>query len=200
MLVVFEGIDGSGKTTQARMLYRALRRMKYEVTLMREPTDSELGRKIKALLRTRKYTVEELYSLFLADRKSHADTIRRLLERGYIVILDRYYISTIAYQGAQGIPVTRILNDHKDLPKPDIVFLLDIDPEKALSRLNSRDAFENIEFLRRVRKMYLEAGKILSRLGYRIEIIDADRPPREIHQKILRIVLGILAHGGVKNE
>ena len=187
-LIVIEGIDGSGKTTQAKLLFKKLVRRNYRVALLAEPTNSLYGIEIRKKLMTGNYTAEELYQLFVKDRILNANRIRKLMKLGYVVILDRYYMSTIAYQGAQGIPIDKILRDHINVPKPDIIIILDIDPRKALNRLKRKDTFEKIDFLERVRKIYLEIPKILSRYGITIKIIDADRDPEKISREILAVV------------
>lgn len=189
MLIVIEGIDGSGKSTQAKILFDRLSKMSCKVALLAEPTNSIYGIKIREKLASGEYTAEELYELFVKDRELNAANIRRLLSRGYIVILDRYYISTIAYQGAQGIPIERILRDHKNFPQPDIVIILDIDPGKALNRLKKKkDTFETQRFLEKVRAIYLEVPRILAHLNSLIKVVDADRNPIEVSEEIWEIV------------
>jgi len=191
MLIVIEGIDGSGKSTQAKILFDKLSKMGCKVALLAEPTNSIYGIKIREKLASGEYTAEELYELFVKDRELNAANIRRLLSRGYIVILDRYYISTIAYQGAQGIPIERILRDHKNFPQPDIVIILDIDPGKALNRLKKKkDTFETQRFLEKVRAIYLEVPRILVHLNSLIKVVDADRNPIEVSEEIWEIVRG----------
>jgi len=188
LFIVIEGIDGSGKTTQAKMLFKKLIRRGYRVALLAEPTGSVYGRKIREKLREGNYTAEELYELFVKDRMLNAKNIQSLLRWGYIVILDRYYISTIAYQGAQGIPIDRILNDHKNLPQPDIIIILDIDPVTALGRLKKKDTFETREFLERVREIYLRIPEILKNFDGQIEVINADRDPEAVGEDIWKMV------------
>ena len=188
LFIVIEGIDGSGKTTQAKMLFKKLIRRGYRVALLAEPTGSVYGRKIREKLREGNYTAEELYELFVKDRMLNAKNIQSLLRWGYIVILDRYYISTIAYQGAQGIPIDRILNDHKNLPQPDIIIILDIDPVTALGRLKNKDTFETREFLERVREIYLRIPEILKNFDGQIEVINADRDPEAVGEDIWKMV------------
>ncbi len=189
MLVVMEGIDGSGKTTQAKMLNGALARRGYKTVLLYEPTDSIYGNAIRQKLKSGNYTPEELYGLFLRDRSLNSKKIKMFLEEGYIVILDRYYISTIAYQGAQGISIERIINDHKNMPQPNLVFILDIKPEAALARLETKDTFEVLEFLNTVREIYLRIPSILNIPCCDVYIIDASKSPDEIHAEILGYVL-----------
>ena len=189
MLIVVEGIDGSGKSTQARMLYEALLERGYKVSLIYEPTDSEYGEAIRQKLKSGDYTPLELYELFLKDRELNAKRILDLMNKGTIVIMDRYFISTIAYQGAQGIPIDKIVDDHKEMPRPDIIFILDIPPKVALTRIRPRDTFEVLNFLEDVRKIYLRIPEILEAFHCDIYIIDATKTPQEIHREILSRVL-----------
>lgn len=192
MLIVIEGIDGSGKTTQATLLYDALKRRGYKVMLLSEPTESIYGEKIRQKLRDGDYTPNELYELFVKDRKHHAKKIESLLNSNTIIIMDRYYISTIAYQGAQGIPISRILNDHENMPQPDIIIILDVDPETALKRLGrKKDTFERKHFLEEVRARYLKIPSILRTVlpTSKVFIIDANRPIESIHREILGLIL-----------
>jgi len=192
VLIVFEGIDGSGKTTQARMLHNALLERGYHVVFLHEPTDSPYGNLIRKKLKSGDYTPMELYELFLKDRMINAGRIRNYISEGKIVIMDRYYISTIAYQGAQGIPISKILNDHSSLPTPNMIFILDIDPKIALSRIKPEDTFEAIDFLEKVREIYLRIPKILASIKCNIYIIDASKEPLKIHREVLEKVLGKL--------
>lgn len=184
MLIVIEGIDGSGKTTQARLLFERIVQIGCKVALLAEPTARVYGKMVREKIRSGKYSPTELYELLLMDRKLNAESIRRLLELGYVVILDRYYISTIAYQGAQGIPMDRILKDNLNFPQPDVIIILDVDPDVALGRLKKKDTFENREFLERVRAIYLRIPEILKDMGSKIKIIDASCDPQKINEEI----------------
>ena len=207
MLIVIEGIDGSGKTTQSKLLYEALRKLGYKAILVSEPSDSIYGAKIRQKLRDGNYTPNELYDLFLKDRKNHIEDIKSFLKSSYIVIMDRYYISTIAYQGAQGIPIDKIIKDHKDFPQPDILIILDINPKVALNRLGkSTDTFEKRSFLEHVRDIYLKIPELLKDIfpSNRVFIVNADRPLEQVHNEILRITLNKLKgeynHASVENK
>ncbi|MCR8433097.1 MAG: dTMP kinase [Crenarchaeota archaeon] len=192
MIIVIEGIDGSGKTTQARLLFERIARAGCKVALLIEPTVGVYGKIIRDKIKSGNYSPMELYELFLRDRKLNARNIRKLLDLGYIVILDRYYISTIAYQGAQGIPISRILMDHSEFPIPDVVIILDVDPETALKRLKRKDTFENKEFLEQVRTIYLRMPEILRELKIEIRIINANRDPEIISEDMWNIVRNLI--------
>jgi dTMP kinase len=152
VLVVFEGIDGSGKSTQAKSLLGKLRRLGYPAVLFREPTRGRWGREIKRLAaRAGSLTPEEELER----------NLRPALERGKIVLLDRYYFSTIAYQGAKGIDTGRIrrLNEAFAV-KPDLVIVLDIGARRGLARIAGRktrdELFEREDYLVRVGDIFRE--------------------------------------------
>jgi dTMP kinase len=161
LLIVLEGIDGSGKTTQARRLVRALRRAGLEALSFREPTRGRWGREIRQKAkRPDSMAPEEELTLFLKDRAE--DVVRNLLpslRSKKAVVLDRYYYSTIAYQGAKGISRERIrrLNE-RFAPRPDLVFILDVDPAQGLGRIEGRPKkeplFERENYLARVRRIF----------------------------------------------
>ena len=162
IFIVFEGIDGSGKSTQAARLAQTLSARHLDVTLTREPTDGVWGRKIRNIARAGRAgtSLEQEISYFIEDRKQHVrEVIHPALRRGGVVICDRYYYSTIAYQGALGADPERLrrLNEktHR-FPKPDIVFYIDVSPSAGIRRINTqRDGanagYERAGFLTRVR-------------------------------------------------
>lgn len=161
VLVVLEGIDGSGKTTQARALLRRLRRRGYPAAFFREPTRGRWGREIKRLAaRADSLTPEQELDLFVRDRRENVErNLRPALEAGRIVVLDRYYFSTIAYQGAKGIDTRRIrrMNESFAVP-PDLVVVLDVDPGQGLARIEGRrtrdELFEREDYLVRVAEIF----------------------------------------------
>lgn len=198
ILIAIEGIDGSGKSTQSELLFKALKEIGYDVVLSHEPTKSEIGEKIRSKLKNENVSAQEVYELFVRDRISHvANKIRPALNSGKIVIVDRYFISTIAYQGASGIPIHKILSDHAVFaPMPDLVIILDIPVEIAIKRLfnKRKDSFEkNVDFLCKVREIYLSMKKILNT---NIVIIDATRSIEEVHKEILKHVLSLISSKG----
>jgi dTMP kinase len=160
-LIVFEGIDGAGKSTQARMLVRKLRARGRDVVSLREPTRGWYGRELRVKAKTAgSLTPAQELDLFVKDRRENvARNIRPALRAGKTVILDRYYFSTIAYQGAKGLDPARIrAMNERFAPKPDLVFILDLGPETGLFRIagrKSRDMlFEREGYLRRVRRLF----------------------------------------------
>jgi dTMP kinase len=192
-LIVFEGIDGAGKSTQARMLRRKLRLRGLEVSSFREPSRSRWGRMLRAAAKTAdSLTPAEELDLFVKDRRENvARNIRPALRAGRIVILDRYYYSTVAYQGAKGIDPERIRKmNERFAPKPDLVLLLDVDAAGGLARIEGRKSrdllFEREAYLRRVRRIFR------SFRGRRFAHLDGLRGKRELGKDILARVLTVL--------
>jgi len=162
LLVVLEGIDGSGKTTQARSLLRRLRYRGHKAVFFREPTRGKWGRAIKKLAaRADSLTPDEELNLFVQDRRENVEkNLKPALEAGKIVVLDRYYFSTIAYQGAKGIDTGRIRRKNEAFAvKPDLVIVLDVDAGAGLARIRGRktrdELFEREDYLARVRDIFL---------------------------------------------
>jgi dTMP kinase len=165
ILVVLEGIDGSGKTTQARSLLRRLRSRGWESVFFREPTRGKWGREIKRkAVRDGSLTPEEELDLFIKDRRENVEkNLKPALKMGKIVILDRYYFSTIAYQGAKGIDPRRIRRLNEAFAaRPDLVIVLDVDAGAGLVRIAGRkirdELFEREDYLARVRKIFRGLG------------------------------------------
>lgn len=140
MLIAFEGIDGVGKTTQLRLLAEALTKMGHNVVSTREPTNGPFGRKIRQVLVNRNaVSPEEEFELFMADRREHVEKlIGPSLSKGKIVLTDRYYLSTAAYQGAAGRDEEDILKRNEAFaPIPDLVLLLVGEPSLGIHRIKS---------------------------------------------------------------
>lgn len=191
VLIAIEGIDGSGKSTQAEILRERLQKRGFDVILLKEPTSSKWGKRIKEISKKVKLMdpFEEL-ELFVKDREFNVrKNILPALKEKKIVIVDRYYISTIAYQGARGIDKEIIKErNEKFAPIPDIIFILDIDPEESLQRIKREREilFEEEQFLREVRKNFLE---IKINQTY---VIDSKLSVDEIANKIENLVLEYL--------
>jgi dTMP kinase len=190
-LVAFEGLDGSGKTTQVERLAAALRAAGHpDVLVTREPTDGEWGRRIRAMAaRGSPPPPEEELRWFVEDRREHArQVLRPALAQGRIVVTDRYTLSSVAYQGARGLDWRRILAEGEaEFPLPDAVFLLEIDPAEALVRARARSralesAFETAEFLARVGAIYHAIER-----DY-VERIDAHQDPDAVAAAVWRSV------------
>ena len=179
-LLVLEGIDGSGKSTLARRLAAWLRERGRDVVTSREPTDGPHGTALRQSAKTGRLSPEAELDLFLKDRAEHAATlIRPALARGEIVVLDRYYFSTAAYQGARGLdPAAIIAANEQFAPIPDLVLLLDIDPTSGHARIGQRgsalDDFEGAAYLAEVRRIFLALDRPF------IRRLDATLPADEV--------------------
>jgi dTMP kinase len=185
LLIAFEGIDGTGKSTQLELLANYLRARGYDVVTTREPTDGPYGRKIRALYTERdQHSLEEELELFVEDRRQHVrELIKPALEQGKIVLTDRYYFSTAAYQGAAGADPKAIFEANSFAPEPDLVVLLTMEPEQSVARIQelrgeSLNDFEQVDQLRRVAAFFVSFDHP------RITRIDADRPLDEVQQEI----------------
>ncbi len=192
-LIVLEGIDGSGKTTQARALLRRLRRRGLAAVFFREPTRGRWGRAIKRqALRADSLTPEEELALFVKDRRENvAKNLKPALAAGRVVVLDRYYFSTIAYQGAKGLDPGRIrrLNEAFTVA-PDLVIVLDVDAAAGLGRIAGRrtrdELFEREDYLVRVARIFAGFN------GRRFIHIDGRGDKRAIGREIWRHVAPLL--------
>ncbi len=159
--IVIEGIDGTGKSTQAKRLAEWFRNQGREVLLSREPTDGPWGAKVRESAATGRLAPEEELEYFLNDRRQHVEElIKPALSAGKVVILDRYYFSTMAYQGARGFDPAAIREKNEAFaPLPDLLLILDLDVDQALSRIGVRgdtaNEFEKRENLEYCRKVFL---------------------------------------------
>jgi len=166
-LIVVEGIDGAGKSTQVRRLAEALSAAGRKVVVSREPTDGPWGRKLRASAESERLSLEDEIHAFVEDRKQHvAEVIRPALARGATVLLDRYYYSSMAYQGARGGDIARIRRENEAIaPKPDLVLLVDFDPQIALTRIRESrgdvpNEFERLDQLQAIRKIFLDTAAV----------------------------------------
>jgi len=190
MFVTFEGIDGSGKSTQAELLARWLREQGRTVLATREPGGTPVGEALRNLvLHGDEISAWAEAALFAAARAEHVESaIRPALERGEDVVCDRYLDSSVAYQGiARGLGVDRVLALNIDAIRgilPDVTFLLLVDPDEAAQRSGSasdRIEREGEEFLRAVDKAYRELGSIF---GGRIVTLDGSQAPEKIAEEV----------------
>jgi dTMP kinase len=189
LFIVFEGLDGAGKTTQVHRLCERLRHNGYGVVPLKEPTDGPWGQKIRRLaLHGRQHIpLETELTWFLEDRRQDVEhNIKPALARGDIVVLDRYYFSTIAYQGARGGNPDSIRQHNEAFaPPPDLLFLLDIAPTQGLQRIQQQrlpDEFERLEYLEHVAALFAQMD-----FPY-LQRIPATLAPEAIHCRIWRAV------------
>jgi dTMP kinase len=193
--VAFEGIDGAGKSVQIRLTEAWLTERGAKVRRLFEPTSGPIGSKIRELAGRGRDAIspEEEFRLFLDDRRWNVETnIRPALERGEVVLLDRYYISSIAYQGALGLDPERIRRENEAFaPIPDRVLLLELPPEQAETRIragrgDTPNLFERTEYLARVAEIF-DSLTMLNILR-----LDATLPIQTIQQAIRRNLAGLL--------
>ena len=161
LFIVIEGIDGTGKSTQARYLGEWFTRQGREVVLSREPTDGPWGKKLRESASTGRLSPEDELQYFLSDRRQHVEElIAPSLAAGKVVILDRYYFSSMAYQGARGFDPLEIRKRNEEFaPQPNLLLILDLDVETAHARIGVRgdttNEFEKRENLTRCREIFL---------------------------------------------
>jgi dTMP kinase len=187
MFIVLEGIDGTGKSTQAKRLAEHFRNLGKTVTLSREPTDGPWGTLLRNSAETGRLSPDEELNAFYNDRKQHVtETIQPALDAGHIVILDRYYFSMMAYQGARGFDPIQIRKENETFaPIPDLLLILDLDVDTALSRIGSRgdtaNEFEQRSNLTRCREIFLSL-----RDEPFVKLIDANHTTDEVTHSILQ--------------
>jgi len=189
LFITFEGVDGSGKTTVANLVADYLRQQGLPVLLTAEPHTAFIRRLLMTIGERTAWT--ETF-LFLADRAEHvAKVIRPALQRGEIVLCDRFTDSTIAYQGfGLGLPIEQLMQLNNTATGglvPNLTILLDIEPEIGLRRSQRETVFERraLEFHERVRYGYLW---LASRELHRIKVVDASQPLESVVEQTLQIL------------
>ena len=190
LLIVFEGIDGSGKSTQCRMLADLLNKKGIANISFAEPTRGKWGMKIRQLLAKGRngISADEELEWFMNDRREDVEqNIEPALRAGKVVLMDRYYFSTAAYQGALGFDPQEIKADNeKFAPVPDRVLVFHNSPEKSLERIESsregKSAFEKRDYLIEVQKVFR------SFTGSNIRFISSDPSVEKVHEQVLREV------------
>ncbi|MBW2062580.1 MAG: dTMP kinase [Deltaproteobacteria bacterium] len=191
VFVVFEGIDGAGKTTQAFILKEHIEKQGLEAVYVKEPTSGPWGQKIKDIARhgRNKISLEEELNYFIFDREEDVrENIRPALDRRSVVIADRYFYSTIAYQSALGLDPEEIRAKNAKFPVPDLVILLDISPELSRQRITANrkeqanKGYEQLGLLTAVKKAYetLQDSNIV-RLDGRLNI---ETTARQVWDKV----------------
>lgn len=180
MYIVFEGIDGAGKSTQINMLKEWLEANGFRVETLVEPTDSEVGKLIRKILQRPDAQTDKIQKtlglLFAADRML---IMEKLEDTSKIFISDRSFISSLAYQ--EPADWIEVLN--KYAKKPDLLLLLDLDVKTSVARTSGEDTFENEQFLTGVRQNYLKLAE-----NYTCEIIDATNGPNKVSSDIKKAV------------
>jgi dTMP kinase len=182
VFICVEGLDGCGKTTQAKLLVRKLNE-DYDALYTAEPSRGKIGKFIKRYClhagKRGSSIVEAL--LFAADRFQHVEReIQPALEKGKIVVSDRYVYSSLAYQGAAGVDLQWIERINKHAMRPDLAIFIDVKPETVIQRLKSKKSvMENLETQRKVRDAYVkfvEKGELVS--------INGNKSKREVANDI----------------
>ena len=200
--IVVDGIDGSGKSEVVKLLHNYLfsKDKKYRILTTREPTHGAFGSRIREKLRNEENPEEsskELMELFIKDREDHLkNTINPFLDNSSshgvnIVICDRYYYSTIAFQGAQGLDRDELIKMNDGFRKPDIAFILDVEPSIALERIEHRakEKFEKLEFMKKIRENFLGIPEMLED---NIKIIDSNVALNEVFNELKKEIGKIL--------
>ena len=208
--ITFEGIDGSGKSTQLRMLASVLRLRGFEVVTTREPGGTPLGKRLRTALLDAQAEVDPLAELLLyaADRAQHVrKLLQPALETGYLVLSDRYADATVAYQGAGRGFTRELIEEVVELAtgglKPDLTLIFDVSVAECLIRTHRRQTSEHgkdrldaedMEFYARVREAYLE---IAAADPERVRIVDASSSVEETHTKVVCLATSFLEERGL---
>ncbi len=195
LFICFEGIDGSGKTTQAQLVVERLCTLGYDAVYTTEPTKwSEPGKKLReSFFAPIRLPVDDEFRLFLEDRILHLKSeVIPLLNAGKIVVTDRYYFSSVAYQGARGLDWQYILEENEKIAiVPHLAIFLDLPVSVAIDRIASErtegvNTFEKEESLRKVKDIYLLLADKFPKL---ITKLDASKEISEIQQNVLRLII-----------
>jgi len=196
--IAFEGLDGSGKSTQVKLLAEKLKGQGLKIHTTVEPTTSRIGHIIKDIFKHKMEADHRtIAALYAADRLDHltnkTDGILKKMDEGYTVITDRYYFSSYAYHGTH-MDINWVINANSlsaDLLRPDLNIYIDISPEESMKRLNkgrdSIELYESTENLRQVKEKYFEAFELLADKE-KISVINGNRPEKEIANDIWREV------------
>lgn len=192
LFIVFDGLDGSGKGEMIKRLknYLSKKNKNLKILTTKEPTNGKYGKQIKKILKKEKdpkVGAELCLKFFVKDRQEHLKKeIEPFLKKdNHIVICDRYYYSTIAFQHTQGIAIEKVLFDNMPFRTPNITFILDLPAEMALERVSKRgeekEKFEQLGFQKELRKNFL---KLKNFLDDNIKIIDASKSKDKVFEQI----------------
>ncbi|QCS49884.1 dTMP kinase [Picosynechococcus sp. PCC 11901] len=197
--IVFEGIDGSGSSTQAELLYQYFQRQKIPAVLSPEPSNGIIGNLVRETLRQRlRFTTDptqlnrQLAYLFAGDRHDHLyneiDGVFKQLAAGIQVITTRYYFSSLAYNASNAAEYEFIYRLNQDFPNPDLVFYFDLPVEVALERVQRRSHQEIYETKTKLTQVRQNYQQIFQTYPGNWQQLDATQPPETIHQKILQTI------------
>ena len=190
LFIALEGIDGSGKSTQLKLLKEKFEQAGHKVYTTCEPTDSPIGKMIRGIFSGKQAADHStIAALFVADRLDHilnkTNGLLKMLEDGYTVITDRYYLSSYAYQSAH-VDLNWVIQANSlsaGLLRPDLNIYIDITPEQSIDRITKGretiELYETLENLRNVRDKYFEVMDLL-KVDEKIFVTGGDRMPEEI--------------------
>ncbi|MEZ5326435.1 MAG: dTMP kinase [Verrucomicrobiales bacterium] len=190
LFVVIDGIDGAGKTTQCALLAQFFGERGILCALSKEPTGVDWGRKLRESAAAGRLSLEDELDYFVKDRRDHiARTIQPVLDAGGVVILDRYYYSTAAYQGARGADIAEILKVHHEFaPEPDLGLIFDIAAGGGLERVRARgdepNAFEDQDALDQARAIF----KDLASKNSHMVLVDATQTVSQLKKLVIASV------------
>ncbi len=193
LYVVFEGMDASGKSTQARMLADFLSSQGFSVFFFAEPTGGVVGRFLKErMLKSKNYAPETIALCFAADRVIFRDEkLMEALKTHDVVVADRSYYSSLVYQTVMGLDYHWVKEINRFAIKPDIAFVLDIPLEEYVRRKGTTEIiFENEAFQKKVRDMYLKLPELLPHDN--IIILDGTRPKENLHEEIRKKIVALI--------
>nr|HIK01047.1 dTMP kinase [Candidatus Undinarchaeales archaeon ERR594346 U_76725] len=180
--IVFEGIDGSGKSTHAKILSEWLNSNGIKTLHTKEPSQGKIGILLRDYLKVKTSSGRVDALLFTADRAEHLEQdILPAMKRGEVVVCERYKYSTIAYQTTQGEDTDWLIGLNEFAREPDLVILMDLEPSVALKRSEEGEKFEALGFLTKTRKNYMKFSDHFT-------IVDASKSKDEVQEELRRIV------------
>jgi dTMP kinase len=196
VFICIEGIDASGKTTQAKILVKQLCRRGVDAMYTTEPSKGKVGKFIRrhVLDREKRIPIVLEALLFAADRVDHlGNEVKPALEKGKIVVCDRYLYSSLAYQGAAGLSLNWIQCINQFALVPDLAIFLDVSPQIVLKRLKrKKTVMETNANLQKVREVYLKMAK-----EGKMTALQGNKPVKEVAKDILKVVLDFLERSHV---
>jgi dTMP kinase len=198
IFIAIEGIDGSGKSTQAKNIAKRLEANGHKVYLTFEPTDMRIGKMIRSILGGKEKADEKVIAaLFAADRLDHllheTQGILKKLEEGYTVITDRYYFSSYAYHGAH-VDMDWVIASNKmaaEILKPAVNIFVDVSPEVAMKRINANretiEIYETLDNLKAVQSQYLRAFEKLQHEEHIVKV-NGDETPENVTEALWEVI------------
>ena len=198
IFIAIEGIDGSGKSTQAKNIAKRLEAEGHKIYLTFEPTDMRIGKMIRSILGGKEKADEKVIAaLFVADRLDHilheTNGILKKLAEGYTVITDRYYFSSYAYHGAH-MDIDWVIQSNKmaaNILKPTVNLFIDVSPEIAMKRINANretvEIYETLDNLKAVQSQYKKAFSMLEENEH-IIAVNGDETPEKVSEALWKIL------------